>query len=170
MVADMLILAGSPAPAKPAPALSDRPQQAAGLLDAVFALARHSLRTTLAGRASARKIGEQIQILREQMALAESYGEWAHAARHLDVLEGCHRWKETDSSDDYYNPALIASRTEALDRARCSGDVSRMLHLVRTSLCRDLGGMGSGSLYNHSHIGDQDACPPLRRCLGRARA
>lgn len=43
-----------------------------------------------------------------------------------------------------------------LDEARTNCDIRRMVHLVRTALSRDLGGMGNTDLYKHSYIGTKD--------------
>lgn len=43
-----------------------------------------------------------------------------------------------------------------LDEARTNCDIRRMVHLVRTSLSRELGGMGNIDLYKHSYVGTKD--------------
>lgn len=43
-----------------------------------------------------------------------------------------------------------------LDDARTNCDIRRMVHLVRTALSRELGGMGNIDLYRHSYIGTKD--------------
>lgn len=48
---------------------------------------------------------------------------------------------------------MIRAQLEALDTARINCDISAMVHLLRTSLSRDLGGMGNTDLYRHSYIG-----------------
>ena len=84
---------------------------------------------------------------------AETYEEWAAAASQLDRLEGRDHWKETNDSDEYYNPELIASVIAQLDSARENGDARRMLGIIRCSLLRNLGGSGRACMYNHSHVG-----------------
>lgn len=83
---------------------------------------------------------------------AETYNEWKAAATELDILEGNNAWKDEDESSEY-DAALVAARLHELDDARLSCDVKRMLFLIRTTLTRDLGDMGSLRLYKHSHIG-----------------
>lgn len=83
---------------------------------------------------------------------AESYDEWRAAATDLDILEGNNAWKEEHESPEY-NAGLIAARLQELDDARLSCDVQKMLFLIRTTLTRNLGDMGSLRLYKHSHIG-----------------
>jgi len=92
-------------------------------------------------------------LLTARLLQAARYDDWEAAATDLDDLEGYDAWKENGESDDYYNGELIASRLRDLDEARASGDVTSMMNLVRTSLSRDIGGSGSASLYNHSHVG-----------------
>jgi TAG lipase/steryl ester hydrolase/phospholipase A2/LPA acyltransferase len=78
--------------------------------------------------------------------------QWQAAAQELDGLEGNDDWKkDTDSGD--YNPKLIEERLRALDEARESHDIRTMMHLIRTALSRDLGGMGNVDLYRHSYLG-----------------
>ncbi len=51
---------------------------------------------------------------------------------------------------------MIEVRLKELDQARINCDIRAMMHLVRTALSRDLGGMGNGDLYRHSYIGTKD--------------
>ncbi len=89
------------------------------------------------------------------MKQAETFDIWRSAAEELDVLEGFEGWKsERDSTE--YDVELVESRLKQLDEARLSGDVNRMLLLIRTSLTRDSGGMGDIKLYKHSHIGTKN--------------
>lgn len=78
--------------------------------------------------------------------------EWEAAAEELDRLEGNDKWKLDDESGDYY-PEVIRTSMEELDKARTNCDIRTMMYLIRTSLSRDLGGMGSIDLYRHSYIG-----------------
>ncbi|KAF1913874.1 acyl transferase/acyl hydrolase/lysophospholipase [Ampelomyces quisqualis] len=92
------------------------------------------------------------QILYLRMKNAETYNEWKAAAIELDALEGNNPWKEEDESPEY-DAALVAARLYELDDARVSCNVRSMLFQLRTSLTRDLGGIGGIRLYKHSHIG-----------------
>lgn len=78
--------------------------------------------------------------------------QWDAAARDLDVLEGNELWKHDNSTGDY-SPDVIQQRLLELDKARARGDIGTMMHLIRTSLSRDLGGMGNVDLYRHSYVG-----------------
>ncbi|KAI0976853.1 acyl transferase/acyl hydrolase/lysophospholipase [Xylaria arbuscula] len=95
---------------------------------------------------------ERRQILLARMQNAESCRQWDTAAQELDVLEGNEEWKADTSTGDY-NPDMLATRLRDLDDARAAGDVRAMMHLVRTALSRDLGGMGNIDLYRHSYCG-----------------
>ncbi|KAF2755414.1 patatin-domain-containing protein [Pseudovirgaria hyperparasitica] len=92
------------------------------------------------------------QLLHVKLKEAKTYSEWRSAASELDKLEGNNAWKEEEVTREY-NYALVKSRLQQLDEARTNCDTRRMLFLIRTSLTRGLGGMGSLQLYKHSHIG-----------------
>ncbi|KAI1771262.1 patatin-domain-containing protein [Hypoxylon cercidicola] len=103
-------------------------------------------------RAERRRVEESKQILSARLQSAESYKEWDAAARELDILEGNEEWKSDTSTGDY-NPGLLEVRLRELDDARANCDMRAMMHLIRTSLSRDLGGMGNIDLYRHSYCG-----------------
>ncbi|KAJ8132663.1 hypothetical protein O1611_g963 [Lasiodiplodia mahajangana] len=103
-------------------------------------------------REERRSRDERRQILLARMHNAESCKQWDAAAQELDVLEGNEEWKADTSTGDY-NPDILAARLRDLDEARMSGDMRAMMHLVRTALSRDLGGMGNIDLYRHSYSG-----------------
>ncbi|KAI1394884.1 patatin-domain-containing protein [Hypoxylon fuscum] len=103
-------------------------------------------------RAERRRVEERKQILSARIQSAESHKEWDAAAHELDTLEGNEAWKADVSTGDY-NPDLLEERLRELDNARVSCDMRAMMHLVRTSLSRDLGGMGNIDLYRHSYCG-----------------
>ncbi|KPM41808.1 Lipase 4 [Neonectria ditissima] len=95
---------------------------------------------------------ERRQILCARLQQAETRAQWDSAAQELDVLDGNEEWKQDSSSGDY-NPDLIEDRLRALDAARANSDIPSMMHLVRTALSRDLGGMDNVDLYRHSYSG-----------------
>ncbi|KAI8958054.1 patatin-domain-containing protein [Daldinia sp. FL1419] len=103
-------------------------------------------------RAEWRRVEERKQILSARLQGAETYREWEEAAQELDVLEGNEEWK-TDISTGDYNPELLEMRLQELDCARTNCDIRSMMHIVRTALSRDLGGMGNIDLYRHSYCG-----------------
>ncbi|GAB1317378.1 Lipase 5 [Madurella fahalii] len=103
-------------------------------------------------REDRRRTEERAQILAARMQNAITLKEWEAAAEELDRLEGNDKWKLDDESGDYY-PELIRASMEELDTARTNCDIHTMMYLIRTSLSRDLGGMGSIDLYRHSYIG-----------------
>ncbi|RFU33555.1 hypothetical protein B7463_g2787, partial [Scytalidium lignicola] len=98
---------------------------------------------------------ERIQILALRLKNAETMEQWNAAAEELDELEGNRSWKQ-DNTFDGFDAELIETRLRGLDTARTNCDIKAMLHLVRTALSRDLGGMGNITLYRHSHIGTKD--------------
>ncbi|KAI1078942.1 patatin-domain-containing protein [Whalleya microplaca] len=103
-------------------------------------------------RDEGRRLEERKQILSARMQKAESFRQWDTAAHELDLLEGNEEWKADISTGDY-NPALLEMRLRELDHARSNWDRRAMMHLIRTALSRDLGGMGNIDLYRHSYCG-----------------
>ncbi|KAF2402875.1 patatin-domain-containing protein [Trichodelitschia bisporula] len=92
------------------------------------------------------------QALNLRMSEAVTYSAWRAAATELDKLEGRDEWKAEDE-DPIYDAEHVAARLAELEEARFSCDLRRILSLVRTSLTRDLGGMGDLRLYKYAHIG-----------------
>ncbi|UNI24851.1 Lipase 5 [Purpureocillium takamizusanense] len=107
---------------------------------------------TVEQREKAKARDERRSVLCFRIKTADSYKQWEAAAQELDTLEGNDAWK-TDSLSGDYNPQLIQNRLQALDDARLRCDIRAMMHLVRTALSRDLGGMGNVDLYRHSYVG-----------------
>ncbi|KAI0191014.1 acyl transferase/acyl hydrolase/lysophospholipase [Xylaria flabelliformis] len=103
-------------------------------------------------REERRSRDERRQVLLARMHNADSCSQWDAAAQELDILEGNEEWKADMSVGDY-NPEILAARLKDLDEARTAGDTRAMMHLIRTALSRDLGGMGNIDLYRHSHRG-----------------
>ncbi|KAK0258413.1 hypothetical protein B0A54_05966 [Friedmanniomyces endolithicus] len=95
---------------------------------------------------------EQKQVYLARLQTAETYDEWRTAALELDEMEDGEAWKAEEESD-IYDVALVRSRLQSLESARENRDFGRMRFLTRTSLTRDLGGMGNVSLYKHSRVG-----------------
>lgn len=91
------------------------------------------------------------------MQQATSASQWTSAAQELDLLEGNHSWKaEEKGVDGTYHPDVVRERIRELDDARTACDIRRMLHLVRTALSRELGGLGNTDLYKHTYMGTKD--------------
>ncbi|KAK2597102.1 hypothetical protein N8I77_012970 [Diaporthe amygdali] len=105
----------------------------------------------------ARKVEERKHILALRMKNATSASQWTSAAQELDLLEGNHVWKsEENGVDGIYRPDVVRERIRELDGARTACDIRRMLHLVRTALSRELGGLGNIDLYKHTYLGTKD--------------
>lgn len=99
----------------------------------------------------------ELQTLTHTTSQATSVSQWTSAAQELDLLEGNHIWKsELEGVEGVYRPDVIRERMRELDEARTNCDIRRMVHLVRTALSRELGGMGNIDLYRHSYIGTKD--------------
>ncbi|KAI3399776.1 hypothetical protein diail_5572 [Diaporthe ilicicola] len=104
-----------------------------------------------------RKVEERKHILALRMKNATSASQWTSAAQELDLLEGNHNWKaEENGVDGIYRPDVVRERIRELDDARTACDIRRMLHLVRTALSRELGGLGNIDLYKHTYMGTKD--------------
>jgi len=88
--------------------------------------------------------------MHEAITLAE-YEECTVA---LDQLQGHERWKEEkESVEPGYNPDVIDTQIDMLQRAIATSDLGAMQHVLRTGLSRDLGGMNMLRLYKHSWFG-----------------
>ncbi|EPE03840.1 patatin-like phospholipase [Ophiostoma piceae UAMH 11346] len=132
---------------------------AAGLSESI----RSRVADTMAERRRQQLRTEKQHILEGRMANAQAYEEWDAAARMLDDLEDHNAWKASTEADDFYNPDLIASRLKDLEAARRTSreidadlnadpaasahNIRRMMHLVRTALSRDVGGISNAKLY-----------------------
>ncbi|KAI4722503.1 patatin-domain-containing protein [Aureobasidium sp. EXF-10727] len=92
------------------------------------------------------------QVLNLKISQAKCYTDWLSAASELDTLEGRDAWKDDEECDEY-DTALLKARLQELEDARISCDAKRMLVLARTSLTRDLAGMGDLRLYKHCRVG-----------------
>lgn len=103
-------------------------------------------------RVERRRFEERKQVLSARLQSAGSYREWDAVAHELDILEGNEEWKADTSTGDY-NPDLLEMRLRELDHARINCDIRAMMHLIRTALSRDLGGMGNIDLYRHCYCG-----------------
>ncbi|RDW87393.1 patatin-like phospholipase-containing protein [Coleophoma crateriformis] len=150
--------APKPAPQQPSswPLFGTAARVLKGGADLVNSAAAH-LRDGLSeeDRLRIQRTEERRQILSLRMKNAETADQWKAAARDLDDLEGNESWKHDPDSPDF-DAVLVEARLKQLDKARTDCDTKAMLNLVRTSLSRDLAGMGNIKLYKHSYIGTKD--------------
>ncbi|RVD86125.1 uncharacterized protein DFL_004417 [Arthrobotrys flagrans] len=96
--------------------------------------------------------GKQRLVLQARLKNAKTHTEWIEAATLLDEFDGNNRWKSESESSEY-DANQVKARLNQLEDARISGDIGRMLFLIRTTLTRHLGGMGNVELYRHSYTG-----------------
>ncbi|KAK6508727.1 hypothetical protein TWF506_010804 [Arthrobotrys conoides] len=96
--------------------------------------------------------GKQRLVLQARLKNAKTHSDWIEAATLLDELDGNNRWKSEPESSEY-DANQVKARLDQLEDARISGDIGRMLFLIRTTLTRHLGGMGNVELYRHSYTG-----------------
>lgn len=96
--------------------------------------------------------------IKELMAMQDqsrTYEEWKNASEKLDILLGNNKWKSKEIST-IYDYKLVRYRKESLQSCRKSGDMKRLLFMVRTQLERNVGNMGDIRLYNASHTGTKN--------------
>ncbi|KJZ75299.1 hypothetical protein HIM_05225 [Hirsutella minnesotensis 3608] len=139
------------------PSKPEAPETLAGTLSRKFKSANDLLLSWRDGLTSEERERQRLRQQRRaslcvRIKTAESYQQWQAAAQELDALEGNDAWKNDAFSGDY-NPQLIEQRLRALDDARNRCDLGTMMHLIRTTLSRDLGGMGNVDLYRNSYVG-----------------
>ncbi|KAJ3373048.1 hypothetical protein GGF31_001035 [Allomyces arbusculus] len=84
--------------------------------------------------------------------VATSYEQWSAAATTLDRLDGRDEWKQ-DPVSDLYDYKLLQERLTGLQEAREANDLQQLILLLRTSLSRNLGGMGNPILYGFCKSG-----------------
>ncbi|RKF57296.1 Lipase 4 [Erysiphe neolycopersici] len=103
-------------------------------------------------RALVKQFEEKKQALLYRLKNSVSAEQWKDTAKQLDVLENNEAWKFDNESNEFDAP-LIEMRLSQLNQAREAGDIKQMMSSIRTTLSRDLGGMGNVLLYTHSYIG-----------------
>ncbi|KAH7078442.1 acyl transferase/acyl hydrolase/lysophospholipase [Paraphoma chrysanthemicola] len=104
------------------------------------------------GSDAAGAYADRIAVLQLRIRNAETIDEWNAAATELDAVVGNNPWKEEDDSPEY-DAAGIAARLREWEDACLNHDLLRILHLLRTDLSREVGGIGDKQLYKHSFIG-----------------
>ncbi|EER45210.1 triacylglycerol lipase [Histoplasma capsulatum var. duboisii H88] len=101
------------------------------------------------------RIKERKHVLSLRLRDATSLHDWLEIAGELDELDGNNDWKATFECDEY-DPMLVQRRLSQLEKAQRSCDAAAMIHIIRTSLSRDLGGMTNKNIYKHSRIGTKN--------------
>lgn len=98
------------------------------------------------------KTDPNYDLLIKEQASAQDYDEWLAASVKLDQLLGLDRWQKHDASP-LYDYELVSHRLNELREARLSGNIQKVLHLVRTTLSRNLGRIGDPELYKKCYSG-----------------
>ena len=93
--------------------------------------------------------------LRAQLEHARDYDEWREAAQQLDRIGGNLTWKMGFEST-LYDYMLLRDHLDAFYRARKRDDRRRMAWLLRTTLQRNLAGMGNPRLFEKCYDGTKD--------------
>ena len=82
-----------------------------------------------------------------RLECAESYEEWLEAARHLDELEGFNEWKR-EMASPYYDAKRIQQQLAEMTRLKADGDCGAIVYWLRTSMQRNMAGIGNKDLYH----------------------
>lgn len=86
------------------------------------------------------------------LAKAESYAEWAEAARELDRKSGKAAWRERDRSD-HYDYRSIRHRLEKLQELRAAGDNEGLLFTLNEGIHGNMDGMANDNLWHEARFG-----------------
>ncbi|GME87081.1 unnamed protein product [[Candida] boidinii] len=92
-----------------------------------------------------------INCLLSQQRTAKSYKEWLEVSQKLDKLLHYDDWKEEKESN-IYDYELITKKLDELKNARLTKDYGKLLYIIRTSWCRNLGNMDDINLYRHCYV------------------
>jgi len=92
--------------------------------------------------------------------MVKTYEQFKAISMQLDDLEGNEVWKE-DPHSTYYDYELIGARLKSLQKARedvRNGDDPRkeLMRILRSSLLRNLGGLGNPNLYSRVNFGTKN--------------
>lgn len=92
--------------------------------------------------------------LRSETALARanSYAEWAEAARELDRRGGKAAWRQRDSSE-HYDHRSIRRRLERLQELRKAGDNRGLLFTLNEGIHGNMDGMANDHLWAEARFG-----------------
>eukprot|EP01147_Barroeca_monosierra_P004047 gene4047-8439_t len=93
--------------------------------------------------------------LLDRLHHARSYEDWQETARQLDRLVGHVRWKMAFEST-LYDYMLLRDHLDAFYQARMKDDRTKMAWLIRTTLHRNLAGMGNPKLFECCYEGTKD--------------
>lgn len=95
---------------------------------------------------------EMIENLLLQKKTAISYSNWLKVCNELDELQDFGKWKQEKESN-LYDYSIVEKNMVELRTARLSGDIPRLLYLIRRTWTRNIGNIGNVNLYRHSHTG-----------------
>ena len=96
-----------------------------------------------------------LQEIKEQMANAASYSEWAELARRHDELSGMTRWKSREHSNEY-DSSEVSLRLQRLRQLLGNQDIHGLLFTLNEGIHGNMGGMGNPVLYNRAKFGTKD--------------
>jgi NTE family protein len=93
-------------------------------------------------------------LLRPETALAraESYAEWAEAARELDRKSGKAAWRAKERSE-HYGYRSIRHRLERLRELRAAGDNEGLLFTLNEGIHGNMDGMANDQLWHEARFG-----------------
>jgi TAG lipase/steryl ester hydrolase/phospholipase A2/LPA acyltransferase len=90
--------------------------------------------------------------LENDLANANSYGEWKDVAQTLDRLEGKDQWLGEESSA-LYSHRLIRNRLNELRQLRKKDNVPELVFWLHEGLHGNLGNMANEALYSQTRVG-----------------
>lgn len=94
-------------------------------------------------------------ILKHRLSKAQNYEEWKEIAREIDIEQNAEEWR-SDPTSNLYDYKLIESRLKHLRQYFENKDVSSVIHLLRSGLLRNLGGISDARLFEKSLCGTKN--------------
>ena len=92
------------------------------------------------------------RVLLNKLNRSKSWKEFSETALKLDNILHNDVWKDNLISSKY-DYRLLQERMQDLQDARASGNVARLLSLLRAGMLRNFGGISNKRLYNRTYIG-----------------
>ena len=93
-----------------------------------------------------------IESLEQELATADSYGEWLELAERHDKLTGADEWRLEDASR-LYDHENIRLRLQQLRRLRRKSDDQGLLFVLNEGIHGNMEGMGKAQLYQRAKCG-----------------
>ncbi|WPG99721.1 Hypothetical protein R9X50_00254000 [Acrodontium crateriforme] len=92
------------------------------------------------------------KVLLRELATADTFEQWKHAADQLDEILGYDNWRRTEVSVIYHHK-LIESRKDRLAEAFIKDDIGALVSLIQSGLVRNFGNITDPKLFNRAYGG-----------------